>query len=198
MSDATVRPTLMGGDIRDVVAGVARHWGWLLTFGILSVLLGIVLLVWPGRTVLVVAVLLGAYLFVSGIFQLIAAFATTEAPGGFRWLTGISGAFSIILGIFALRSWTHAVAILLLLIAFGFLFRGIAELVEGIADKGMPGRGWLIFMGIIGIVAGVVVLLYPGDSLVVLAVLSGIWLIVLGVMEIVGAFRLRSVGQAVA
>jgi uncharacterized membrane protein HdeD (DUF308 family) len=196
MSEATVGIPGGPGDVRDVVVGVARHWGWLLTFGILSILLGIVLLVWPGRTILVIAVFVGAYLLVSGIFQIVAAFSETELPGGFRWLTGISGFLCVVLGIFAFRSWTHAVYILVLLIAFGFLFRGMAELIEGIAMKGIPGRGWEIFMGIVGIIAGIVVLLYPGSSLVVLAVISGIWLIVLGIMEIVGAFRLRSLAAA--
>jgi uncharacterized membrane protein HdeD (DUF308 family) len=60
----------------------------------------------------------------------------------------------------------------------------------------MQGRGWAIFMGLLSIVAGVVVLVYPGISLATLAVVLGFWLIVLGVMEIVAAFRVRSVGQA--
>ena len=46
------------------------------------------------------------------------------------------------------------------------------------------------------VVAGVVVLVYPGISLATLAVVLGFWLLVYGIMEIVLAFRLRSVGQA--
>ena len=68
--------------------------------------------------------------------------------------------------------------------------------IEGIAAKGVPGRGWEIFMGILGILAGLVVLMYPGPSLIVLATVSGIWLIILGIFEIVGAFRLRNAAQA--
>jgi uncharacterized membrane protein HdeD (DUF308 family) len=185
------------GDVRDAVVAVARHWGWLLTFGVLSILLGIALLVWPGRTLLVLAIFLGAYLLVSGIFQIVAAFSESGASTGFRWLIGISGFFGIVLGLFAFRSWAHAVIVLVLLIGFGFLFRGMAQLIEGIADKGLPGRGWQIFSGIVGILAGLVVLMYPGPSLTVLAVLSGIWLIVLGVIEVVGAFRLRSLARTV-
>jgi uncharacterized membrane protein HdeD (DUF308 family) len=196
MSDASVRSPMLGGDIRDVVAGIGRHWGWVLTFGILSILFGIVLLVWPGKTIVVLAVFLGAYLLVSGIFQVIAAFAGSDAPAGMRWLLGISGFFAIVLGLFAFRSYSHAVAILVLLIGFGWLVRGLAELFEGIAAKGVPGRGWEIFMGILGILAGLVVLMYPEPSLVVLATISGIWLIILGIFEIVGAFRLRNTAQA--
>src|SRR4051812_1945946 len=112
MADVSASPVGGTGDVRDAVVAVARHWGWLLTFGIVSILLGIGLLVWPGRTVLVLAVFLGAYLLVSGIFQVVAAFSESSAPTGFRWLVGISGFFGIVLGLFAFRSWAHAVTVL--------------------------------------------------------------------------------------
>ena len=197
MSDATARISAGPSDVRDVVVGVARHWGWLLAFGVISILLGIALLVWPGRTVLVLAVFLGAYLLVSGIFEIVAAFASSDAPTGFRWLTGIAGFFAVLLGLFAFRSYAHAVAILVLLIGFGWLFRGMAQLIEAIANKLTPGRGWQIFSGVLGIIAGIIVLAYPGPSLVALAVVSGIWLVILGAVEIIGAFRLRGVAHAV-
>ena len=53
-------------------------------------------------------------------------------------------------------------------------------------------------MGILGIVAGLVVLMYPGPSLWALTLVVGIWLIVLGVAEIVGAFRLRGLAASAA
>jgi uncharacterized membrane protein HdeD (DUF308 family) len=53
-------------------------------------------------------------------------------------------------------------------------------------------------MGLLSVVAGVVVLVYPGISLATLAIVLGFWLLVYGIMEIVLAFRLRSVGQEAA
>jgi uncharacterized membrane protein HdeD (DUF308 family) len=66
-----------------------------------------------------------------------------------------------------------------------------------LSDRAMRDRGWTIFMGALSVVAGVVVLVYPGISLITLAVVLGVWLLVYGVTEIMLAFRLRSVGQAV-
>jgi uncharacterized membrane protein HdeD (DUF308 family) len=194
MTEATSAGTMAGesDDVRDVVAAVGRHWGWLMAFGILSILLGIALLVWPKQTLVVVATFVGAYLLVSGIFQIVAAFAAGDAPGGFRWLVGISGFFGVLLGLFAFRSIAHSLAVLVLLIGFGWIMRGMAELVEAIADKDLPARGWSIFGGILGIVAGLVVLLYPAPSLHALAVIAGIWFVVLGLIEVVGSVKLRS------
>jgi uncharacterized membrane protein HdeD (DUF308 family) len=196
MSEASVVGAVPEGDVKAVLAGVGRHWGWLLAFGVLSVALGVVLLVWPGRTILVLSVFLGAYLLVSGIFQVVAAFAMSDQTTGFRWLTGISGFLSILLGMFAFRSLAHSVEILVLLIGFGWMIHGFAELVEGITDHTTPGRGWQIFWGILGIIAAIVVLVWPAPSLLALAIVAGIWLIVLGLFEIFGAFRLRSVSRA--
>jgi len=184
------------GDIRDVMVSIGKHWGWVLAFGILSIALGICLLVWPSSTVVVVATFLGAYLLVSGIFQIVNAFAASELSGGFRWLLGISGFLSVLLGLYAFRSIAHSVAILVLLIGFGWIFSGVARLVDAISFKGMPGRGWNIFSGILGILAGLVVLMYPGPSLWALTLLAGIWLIVLGVWEVVGSFQLRKLASA--
>jgi uncharacterized membrane protein HdeD (DUF308 family) len=186
-------------DIREVMADIGRHWGWVAAFGVLSIALGVVVLVWPNATVVVVASLLGAYLLVSGIFQVVNAFSATLLQTGYRWLIGISGVLSILLGLYAFRSISHSVTILVLLIGYSWLLRGFSLLFDSIAaPKGMPGRGWAAFTGILDIVAGLVVLMYPGPSLSALTLLAGIWLIILGLTEIVGAFRIRSLGQTAA
>jgi len=115
----------------------------------------------------------------------------------------ISGAASLILGILAFRSLVitkdDATAILLLAIwiAVGFIFRGVATAVTAISEPGMPGRGWQIFFGVISVVAGIVVMASPITSLVTLAWVVGIWLIVMGVFEIVSAFGIRKASKTV-
>jgi uncharacterized membrane protein HdeD (DUF308 family) len=171
---------------------------WLSTLlsGILSVILGVLVVLHPGNAVWVAAIFLGAYLLVSGIFQVFFAFTLHVSAGG-RILLFVSGAASLILGILALRSFViakdDATAILLLAIwiAVGFIFRGVATTVSAISDPGMPGRGWEIFFGVISILAGIVVMASPIDSLVLLAWVVGIWLIVMGVFEIVSSFGIR-------
>jgi uncharacterized membrane protein HdeD (DUF308 family) len=51
-------------------------------------------------------------------------------------------------------------------------------------------------MGVLSVVAGIIVLAYPGLSLVSLAVILGIWLLIFGGMEIVAAFRIRKADHA--
>ena len=100
---------------------------------------------------------------------------------------------SIVLGILCFRGGiANGVYILSLFIGFSFLFRGIWQLVGGLQGKGMQGRGLLIFSGVLGIIAGIIVLTVPLDSLVVLVWITGIWLILMGIIEIVYSFKIKS------
>jgi uncharacterized membrane protein HdeD (DUF308 family) len=184
------------GDAADMLAGIGRHWGWVLFFGIVTVLAGLFALVWPGRTLQVIAVLFGIQLVVAGIFRFVAALAVDEASGGTRVLLALLGVLSFIVGLYALRNVLVTIAALALLLGIFWIVNGAIETFTALSDRGMQGRGWTIFMGLLSIVAGVVVLVYPGISLTTLAIVLGFWLIVLGAMEIVAAFRIRSVGQA--
>jgi uncharacterized membrane protein HdeD (DUF308 family) len=170
-----------------------RLWASAIVSGVVAVILGVVFLVWPGPSIVVAAVLFGVYLVVSGLWQLIGAFSL-PLPGGSRILLLISGAASLVLAVLAFRHFGEGYAILLLAIwiAVGFVFRGVSTLAFALSESGFPGRGWAIFFGIISIIAGMVVLAYPFDSIVTLALVAGIWLIIIGVMEIVSGFGIRS------
>jgi uncharacterized membrane protein HdeD (DUF308 family) len=170
-----------------------RLWSSTILSGFIAVILGVVILVWPGPSIVVAAILFGVYLVVSGIAQVIFAFSLPVAAGG-RILLLLSGAASLILAVLAFRHFGEGYAILLLAIwiAVGFIFRGVSTATMAITDPGFPGRGWAIFFGVISIIAGIVVLAWPFDSILTLALVAGIWLIVIGVMEIVSGFGMRS------
>jgi uncharacterized membrane protein HdeD (DUF308 family) len=161
-------------------------------FGLLTVILGVALLVWPGPSILVAAGLFGVYLVMSGVAMVVLAFSPISA--GSRFLNFISGALSVILGILAFRHFGQGYAVLLLAIwiGIGFIFRGVTAVAFQFGDRGFPGRGWAIFFGVISIIAGVVVLAYPFDSIVTLALVVGVWLVILGVVEMISGFGMRS------
>jgi uncharacterized membrane protein HdeD (DUF308 family) len=177
---------------------LSHLWKSTLISGVLSVILGVLILVWPGISLLVAAILLGIYLLVTGIWQVFFAFALHVHAGG-RILLLISGAAAIILAILAFRHFGQGYALLLLAIwiAVGFIFRGVATTVSAISDPGVPGRGWAIFFGVISLIAGIVVLASPLESLVTLTLVVGIWLIIIGAMEIVSTFPIRSASKKV-
>ena len=183
-------------DVADVLTGVGRHWGWVLGFGILTLVAGLLTLAWPGRTVVVIAGLVGAQLLVAGIFRFVAAFASDDESGSTRVLLALLGVLSFIVGLYALRHLLVTVATLALLVGIFWIVNGAVETFTALSQRGMPGRGWTIVVGLLSVAAGVVVLVYPAMLLVTLAVVLGVWLLVYGIIEVVLAFQLRSVGRA--
>jgi uncharacterized membrane protein HdeD (DUF308 family) len=166
-------------------------WRIVLLVGLLSVALGIVVLVWPGATLLAVGVLFGLYLIVIGVGQLVAAFGT-HSNTAMRVLAFISGTLCVVLGVFCFRSVFESVLLLAVWIGIGWLFRGLTQVMAA-SDPAMPARGWQAFLGVLNAIAGIVVISWPVGSLATLTIFAGCWLVVLGVMEMVGAFQMRHI-----
>ncbi|MCH9667771.1 MAG: HdeD family acid-resistance protein [Actinomycetia bacterium] len=164
----------------------------MLAWGVLTLILGVVVLIWPGKSILVAAVLFGIYLLASGIAQIVFALFL-DASGGQRVLLFISGALSIVLGVIAFRHFEEGWPILLLAIwiGVGFIFQGVAEAGLAASFPGLPGRGWHIFLGVLSVIAGIVVMAWPFGSIVMLAIVAGVWLVVIGVTQIIWALRAR-------
>jgi uncharacterized membrane protein HdeD (DUF308 family) len=170
-----------------------------LVSGLLAVILGVIVLAWPGISILVAAILFGAYLLVTGIAQVVMAFSLHVTAGG-RILLFISGAAALILAVLAFRHFGEGYAVLLLAIwiGVGFVFRGVATTVAAISDPTLPGRGWQIFLGVISLIAGIVVIASPFESIITLAIVVGVWLIVIGVFEVVTAFGIRKAAKSLS
>ncbi|KOV60021.1 HdeD family acid-resistance protein [Streptomyces sp. MMG1121] len=166
-------------------------WQVVLITGIASLILGILVLVWPGASLLAAGVLFGLYLVISGIFQLVAAFGTHRATS-LRVLAFISGALSIVLGLFCFRGPMQSILLLALWIGIGWLIRGITQTLAAASDPQMPARGWQVCLGILTFIAGIVLIDSPFRSVAVLTLVGGIWLVVVGITEIITAFSIRS------
>ena len=172
-------------------------WKSTLLSGILAVILGILILAWPAITIVVAAIFFGVYLLIAGIAQVVFAFSLRVSAGG-RVLLFISGAAALILAVLCFRNLQESILLLAIWIAVGFIFRGVATSVSAISDPTLPGRGWEIFIGVISLVAGIVMLASPFGSIAVLTIVVGIWLIVIGVFEVVSAFGIRKASKDTA
>jgi uncharacterized membrane protein HdeD (DUF308 family) len=173
-------------------------WKSTLVSGILTLTLGILVYVLPGDSILIAAVLFGIYLLITGIAQVVFAFSLHVSAGG-RVLLFISGAASLVLAVLCFRHFGEGYAILLLAIwiGVGFIFRGVATSISAISDPTLPGRGWQIFIGVISLLAGIVMIGSPFESLAILILIVAIWLVVIGIFEIVSSFGIRGASKRV-
>jgi uncharacterized membrane protein HdeD (DUF308 family) len=172
---------------------VVRHlWKSMLALGVLTLVFGVAVLIWPGDSIVVASVVFGVYLLVSGIAQAIAAFTVGMSLGS-RVLFFINGALSVMLGYFAFRDFNNGAAVWLLAtwIGVGFILQGVTATVLAINVPGLPARGWYIFVGILTVIAGAMTIVWPISSIVVLAIFAGSWLVVVGITEVVSALSAR-------
>jgi len=175
---------------------IGNKWWLLLILGIVSLIAGIVIVLNPGAAVLTIAVFFGAWLLVSGIFTLVRGFAD-DLDTAARVLAIISGALSIVLGIMCFKNIANSIVILTLFIGIGLILRGLFELIIGVSAKGAEGRGWVITLGVITLLAGIAVLVWPGLGLSTLVYLIGFSLILMGIFEIIGSFKFKNLGNRI-
>src|SRR6187200_2726914 len=105
-----------------------RLWKWKLVAGLLTIVVGAIVLAWPGPTILVASTLFGVYLLLTGLTELVLAF-TLPRSAATRGLLFISGALSLVLAVLSFRRFGDAYVILLLSIwiGIGFIFQGVSE-----------------------------------------------------------------------
>ena len=166
----------------------ATTWQATLFLGIATAILGLIVAFRPSTSLNVIAVLFGILMIISGIFHLIRVFDPAELHR--VWL-GIAGLLFIVIGVLLIRHLRLTVAIIGLVVGLTWIVQGLSSLIGGIAGGSREGRGWWIFFGIVSLIAGIVVVSSPVTSVTVLATLLGIWFIVMGVFEIIGAFIIR-------
>ena len=177
-NDAQTSPTL----------ALAASWQATLILGALTVILGLVVSFHPTGSLNVVAVLLGILMILSGIFHLIRMFDSEETHR--VWL-GIAGLMFVVVGVVLIRHLDLSRALIGLVIGITWIVQGLTALIGGMAGNAREGRPWWIAFGVVSVIAGIVVASTPASSLNVLAVLLGIWFVVMGIFEIIGALMLR-------
>lgn len=171
-------------------------WQLAVTGGVAAIIVGVLVLAWPGETLVVVGALFAAYLLIYGVYQLAATFGR-HVPGPMRALSFLSGAVSILLGLICLRGAAESILLLAFWIGIGWLLRGFSLLTQALAFD-LPGRGWQIFLSAMTILAGIVTIVAPLASVLALTVLTGVWLLIIGASEIAHGIGLRRHMQRIA
>ncbi|MFF5188494.1 HdeD family acid-resistance protein [Streptomyces sp. NPDC000345] len=183
-------PGPAGTDPADVLAALGRSWTWLLGSAVATLLPGVLVLVWPDETLHVLAVLIGLYLLVTGMFRFVAAFAREDH--GERLPGLLLSVLYVLAGVLCLRNPLQTIAALSLIVGVVWLVSGVLTLYTALAARDLPHRAFVMGAALLGIVAGVVVLALPTESARALTRLLGLWLVLLGLVEVVLALAWRA------
>jgi uncharacterized membrane protein HdeD (DUF308 family) len=156
---------------------------WLIALGALTLLAGILVLSWPGLTVLAMAVIVGLQMLAVGVFHLMRAFSQRADDGGGWTMMALLGGEGILLGILCMRQLFQTVGALALLLGLFWTMSGVIQIFHTLSAR-PTGWGWELAGGELSVVAGIVVLTHPAPSLAVLTWFFGAPLVVYGGMMI--------------
>jgi uncharacterized membrane protein HdeD (DUF308 family) len=164
--------------------GIAPRW-ILAIVGALSIIAGFVALVWPGPTLLVVGLLFGVYIGVAGAGLLIAGLGRSDVSTGWRVLDIVMGIVGLLAGMALIVRPEASVAIVALILGFWCALRGVTHLLLAVERQGR----WInILRGVIGVGAGVIILVSPEIGIGTLVLVVGVMLICHGCLELMLAF----------
>ena len=106
------------------------------------------------------------------------------------WLPVVRGVLLLVLGLLLMAQPAASIGAIVWLFGIFAIVDGVMSVVQGLADRGVPGWTWWVVQGLAGVAVGVVVVLWPGPTVRVLFFLMAAWLLVLGVVSILGAVSL--------
>jgi uncharacterized membrane protein HdeD (DUF308 family) len=158
-----------------------RMWVLPVGFGAAGVVLGLLMLMWPGHTVTALTYLFGVYLLLTGLYRLFTAIQLRGVDAVARAVALVLAALSVGFGVLCLIRPFHAAATLALVVGAFWLASGaLGTFGARQRRRGAPGRSPGMGGGVFAMVIGLLILLFPGASLVALAWILGLWLIFFG------------------
>ena len=175
---------------RPMLHALAQNWWLILLRGICAVIFGLLTFVLPGVTLATLVLLYGAFALVDGVTALVAAIrGGAPAP---RWWLAIVGLLGIAAGLLTFFFPGVTALVLLYFIAFWAIATGVMEIAGAIRlRKEIDNEWWLIAVGVISILFGVILVVAPGAGALGLLFTIGFFAALHGVMLIMLAFRLR-------
>jgi uncharacterized membrane protein HdeD (DUF308 family) len=166
-------------------------WWVLVLRGVVALIFGLLALAWPGITLLFLVGLFAAYALLSGGFALVGAIRTRQSDRHW-WVVLLLGIVSLAAGVLAVILPALTALALVLLMGANAVVNGVLEIILAVRLRRQMRGEWLLGLaGVVSIVFGVLVLLFPGPGALALVWLIAVWALVIGILLIAAGFSLR-------
>jgi uncharacterized membrane protein HdeD (DUF308 family) len=172
---------------------LTRFWWLVVLRGVAAVIFGLLAVIWPGVTLIVLAALFALYVIVDGLVALGTAAFGRHDPGRRGWLV-VEGIAGVVIGVVVL-AWPHVTTLALLwLIAAWALLTGILEIVTAVLlRRDIQGEWMLALGGALSVLFGILLAIWPATGALALVVLIGVYAIIFGVVLVGLGLRLHRV-----
>jgi uncharacterized membrane protein HdeD (DUF308 family) len=168
-----------------------KSWWMLALRGAAALLFGILALIWPGMTLLVLVALFAAYALISGGVSVVAAIRNRSSDKGW-WLILLLGVVSLAAGVIAVFNPGITILVLVLIMGANALVTGILDIVVAIRLRKQIEREWLLALaGVVSIVFGLLVFLFPAAGALAMVFMVSFYATLTGILLLTLAFRAR-------
>jgi len=177
-------------EVFDELEEIKKGWWLLALLGVISIAIGALLIFWPGRTITVVTTVVGLFMIVAGVIRFFVA--VFDSRSNDRWLMVFSGILGVVLGVIIMKNPEATIKIIVLITALFWLISGMVDLFRGLTNSHLPDRSLRAGFGAVTALFGVVILVWPEITVGVFAVLTGLYIVFFGVLELVAAFQIKN------
>lgn len=180
-----------------LAALLSQTWWLLLLRGLVAIAFGLlVCLQPPSVSVFVLVTFFGAFVLVDGIFAVVAAIQGRKNHQDW-WIVLLWGLTGVVVGLLTLLIPSAIVALALLYyFAAWVVVTGIVEIIAGVRlSQEMVGKGWLILSGVLSVLFGALLFFHPASGILAMLQLIGIFAVLLGIIFVFLAFRMRKFGK---
>ncbi len=182
----------MDSNNRIEISADAPQRRWLAVIGIISIIFGVLALLFPWWATLAIELVFGAFLLTVGILELVRILFDRPLDGVAPSV--VFGILAILTGALLLVYPLQGMFTLTLVLAIFFLLGGLFKTASALTLRPARGWGWLLTSGIVSIVLGIVVLAaLPASALWLLGILFGIDLILFGIAQVIFATATRQI-----
>jgi uncharacterized membrane protein HdeD (DUF308 family) len=169
------------------VPSIRRNWWLFVVLGLICLATGIAALVWPDITLLAMGLILGIYLMIAALLEIIDA--VTGDPGG-RAISAILAVIALLAGLICFRRPGESLVVLAVALSLYLIAAGVFRAVRAFGSTGL--RWWGVALGVVECVAGIIILASPHIALGTLVVVFALTMLFRGVTSIVAGFMLRA------
>lgn len=180
-----------------ILAQLSRSWWLFLVRGLLAILFGVLALLKPGVTMEALLLYLGAWFLVDGVVKVFGAFSGST-PKDDKGLLALTGLLGVLLGILTFTSpLATGLAILMFIAAWAIVTGGFEIYTALKLRHEIEGEWVLILLGLVSILFGVYCVYAPLVSGIGITMALGVFALVIGIVNIVFAFRLKGLAGRV-
>lgn len=173
-----------------------RIWWTFLIGGIASVAFGILAFVNPGAALFVLGIFLAAYLLVDGAVNVWGAVTNRDKDGW--WVTLLLGVAGIVVGGYALFVPIVSMLAIIYMVAFIAMLIGVSSMYLGWRIRKEVSSEWVLYVtGILSVLFSLMILFRPGVGGLSVVYLIATWAVVIGLLRIFFAFRVRKLGNRI-